>query len=606
MAPVESWHLPTPIVPNSSLPTLHDQSLPPGWVQADAPGWGKDGQQLHGMSSDKEGSVPITSWCITFQDLVFLRKCIKKAIAEGEIRPTERDQFDVNEDVVGPNMYTACEQYIKPLTEKAGSMSWALMRHPEGIPCDLFITHGWIEGIFEFVDKVLNSWPYGKKACYVCMLSNPQNLDISSLIRSPRESPFALCLECASHMLVVPNHYVSIYSRLWCVYEAFLAFQHRKVIFTATPPIRYTLMKHMAVLAVPFTAGLIAGLAGGMGECQLFDNGMTLPVSILLAIIAKFGNLLDFPELALHETTKLWLRYPMLYAAILLGVFVSSMGLAIATQDHALDCWPKYVANGVFYVNEQWTFYGSLVVSWTLVAYFVGCEVDRVLQCQSVTEAKQLTYGFTHVSRAGCSNEDDATRIKDEVSEEMSKVDHAVVVLRAAGMSTHSLRAAEERGVDITGAGQVSISNLCFAICFWISMQVIYLAIPGLSAGFLAAWVVLNLCVLACYLAAYCMAMPDQRAFAISVSSKVWLLALLFLRFWTSDASTLTPEYMAKFLGFGIATSSFGAILLSYLGMSGIAKVPGIGPLLAALLGPRCACMCCKRRRNQVAAISDD
>lgn len=41
-------------------------------------------------------------------------------------------------------------------------------------------------------------------------LSNPQNLDISHLIQSPRESPFARALEHASEMLVVPNHVCSL------------------------------------------------------------------------------------------------------------------------------------------------------------------------------------------------------------------------------------------------------------------------------------------------------------------------------------------------------------------------------------------------------------
>ena len=27
------------------------------------------------------------------------------------------------------------------------------MKHPDGIDCDLFITHGWAEGVFEFADK---------------------------------------------------------------------------------------------------------------------------------------------------------------------------------------------------------------------------------------------------------------------------------------------------------------------------------------------------------------------------------------------------------------------------------------------------------------------
>jgi hypothetical protein len=192
------------------------EGMPDGWGISTAPGWGMDGKKLHGMS-DGGGGVAIDSWCLTREDFIFLRADVKKAIASGQIRPTEEDNFDVADDKIGPNMYTVCAQYVQPLTQKAGSMSWALMRNPEGLKCDLFITHGWIEGIFELIDKVVYSWPVGNKAAYCRVFSNPQNLDIESLIRIPRESPFAKSLESATHMLVVPNQSTSIYSRLWCL-----------------------------------------------------------------------------------------------------------------------------------------------------------------------------------------------------------------------------------------------------------------------------------------------------------------------------------------------------------------------------------------------------
>ena len=35
-------------------------------------------------------------------------------------------------EVFGPSIYTVNEQYIKPVTKRAGKMSWALMRNPKG------------------------------------------------------------------------------------------------------------------------------------------------------------------------------------------------------------------------------------------------------------------------------------------------------------------------------------------------------------------------------------------------------------------------------------------------------------------------------------------
>ena len=168
----------------------------------------------------------------------------------------------------GPSVYTVTQQFIKPVTEAAGNVSWALMKHPEGLLCDVFITHGWAEGIYEFVDKVENSWPRGGTAAYVCFLSNPQNLDISDLIRSPRESPFARALESSSSMLVIPNHVSSIYSRIWCVYEAFLAHTWNKPIRVAQAPVP-TGSDMLRVSCVGLSA-LAAGLLTGISQATYF------------------------------------------------------------------------------------------------------------------------------------------------------------------------------------------------------------------------------------------------------------------------------------------------------------------------------------------------
>ncbi|CAE7747437.1 unnamed protein product, partial [Symbiodinium pilosum] len=58
------------------------------------------------------------------------------------------------------------------------------------------------------------------------LLANPQNLDLTTMLAGPPiESPFAKAMQRASHVLVIPNDTVSIYTRLWCVYEIYLATQ---------------------------------------------------------------------------------------------------------------------------------------------------------------------------------------------------------------------------------------------------------------------------------------------------------------------------------------------------------------------------------------------
>ena len=178
--------------------------------------------------------MPKDMWCVSRDDLKQFRRLVMNAVARGSIQPTDRDTFDPLDFIVGPSVYTVTDQFIKPVSERAGKMSWALLKNPEGLRCDVFVTHCWAEGIYEFLDRVEHSWPWGACAAYVCFLSNPQHLDIASLISSPSNSPFAMALRSASDVLVLPNHAVSIYTRLWCVYEAFLAYSLQKSIRTAT------------------------------------------------------------------------------------------------------------------------------------------------------------------------------------------------------------------------------------------------------------------------------------------------------------------------------------------------------------------------------------
>ncbi|OLP85820.1 Cytosolic carboxypeptidase 1 [Symbiodinium microadriaticum] len=165
-------------------------------------------------------------WCVTYADLCHLRDEVKEAIHRGEItlhegRPSELGPsfYVINDQYVKPvtfaagKMSWALMRYVKPVTFAAGKMSWALMRNRNGLECHIFISHAWIEGVFEFIVKVLYSWPQGAQSAWMCTLSMPQHLDIKDLIKVPRTSPFAIALNAASHVLVVPNHHKSIYTR---------------------------------------------------------------------------------------------------------------------------------------------------------------------------------------------------------------------------------------------------------------------------------------------------------------------------------------------------------------------------------------------------------
>eukprot|EP00434_Breviolum_minutum_P008978 symbB.v1.2.007909.t1/scaffold494.1/size196131/3 len=144
---------------------------------------------------------------------------VREAIKDGQICACDfvTNEEDCGREAVlyGPSIYIVNESYIKPVTAAAGKMSWALLMNPEGLDADLFITHAWQEGIFEFCEKVLASWPTLAHHAWCCMLANPQNLDIGAMIQSPKVSPFAIALQQSKYMLVVPNRHTSVYTRLW-------------------------------------------------------------------------------------------------------------------------------------------------------------------------------------------------------------------------------------------------------------------------------------------------------------------------------------------------------------------------------------------------------
>ena len=84
-------------------------------------------------------TVPPERWCITKEDLKQLRLEVYHDIQRGLIRATETDAFKSMDQVYGPSIYTVTEQHIKPVTYRAGRMSWALMRHPKGLECHVLL-----------------------------------------------------------------------------------------------------------------------------------------------------------------------------------------------------------------------------------------------------------------------------------------------------------------------------------------------------------------------------------------------------------------------------------------------------------------------------------
>ncbi|CAB9522719.1 expressed unknown protein [Seminavis robusta] len=131
-----------------------------------------------------------------------------------------------NSTRIGPNIH---QHKWEGLAGKGAlkKSSWALMKNPQdGVEADLFVSHAWHEGIFEFANHLLEACPPECNAAYICFLSNPQHLVHHFLgDHLLEESPFHIAMTSPSmkHVTVIATQNIPIHTRIWCCYEAYLA-----------------------------------------------------------------------------------------------------------------------------------------------------------------------------------------------------------------------------------------------------------------------------------------------------------------------------------------------------------------------------------------------
>lgn len=494
------------------------------------------------IGEEAHSRIGAEMWCVTKNDLKHLRKQVAKAIHDGEIQPTSSDDFDPCDNDIGPNVYTVVDQYLKRISRQADDLSWALMRHPKGIKCDLFITHAWQEGIFEFLDKVLTSWPRSAKHAWCCFLANPQNLDITSLIINPKESPFAKALASSSMMLVVPNCSSSIYTRLWCAYEAHIAYKDAKVITTARAPVLREVLVALALMPAFYVVGII--FAWFLRPRTVSPLLWWLPCVCSLFTIKRLSQLCHW------------------WGAVATGYILCALALGSRIE------WET--VHGI----EQ------LSMSITVAFYFAFAEVDRVHYIRAQLEANCLRNGYTEIANARCSDPVDDANIRAEIGDQVDSVDRSVRVLMDAGMSTPNLREAAERGVDVKGAGFFPYSLMIFGASFSTTKAPSHgwcrFLVSALGTVFVVAWL---------------RQADDKRTFAVAA-----LMKLGFVGFSVFGAVVILglgcsiTDFDPCRHAFDIYTSAYlilswvAVIVLTLLGAGGVARIPLYGPALAQLI----------------------
>ncbi|CAK8987156.1 unnamed protein product [Durusdinium trenchii] len=343
-------------------------------------------------------------------DLLFLRQDVQLSIRRSEIRPPPdgRDEFQSFDCIYGPSIYTVNEQYIKPVTSKAGKMSWALMKNPEGLECHLFISHAWQEGVFEFLTKVRHSWPRAALHAWCCMLANPQNLNIALFLTSPSTSPFALALKASEMVLVVPNRHQSVYTRLWCAYEAYLAQEEGKRILVAKSSHRHEICRSLQLLALASVLGVLLGLAGGLDEMGFHE----------LVQADEFVSRKDT-----HDTTRIVLHF----------LCVMIFWTQVSHYEPWFPAWSQtyHFAPAAHFVFHL-TFYLILGNSWSLLWGKNWHVLEGTTSASILAERFEngkLTLGTDLVI--------DAAAVFDHIAAHEAKVPHD------ASMTIHSLKARE-------------------------------------------------------------------------------------------------------------------------------------------------------------------
>jgi hypothetical protein len=124
-------------------------------------------------------------------------------------------------------MTDVVNKIVKPMTAGKGT-GYALHCNNEApLRAKVMVSHAWQENFVQFLETVEQSGLEGP--FWVCAFSIYQNEDIENVTiqkqlgPSPSTGPFSTVLKQSERMLAVMTTSCDIYTRLWCVYEIYIA-----------------------------------------------------------------------------------------------------------------------------------------------------------------------------------------------------------------------------------------------------------------------------------------------------------------------------------------------------------------------------------------------
>eukprot|EP00435_Cladocopium_sp_Y103_P014307 s32_g3.t1 len=286
---------------------------------------------------------------------------------------------------------------------------------------------------------------------YCCLLANPQNLDMSTWLDGPpAESPFARAMQSASHVLIIPNSTVGIYTRLWCVYEAYLGTQYKKTVLflTVLLPIVIGLFSGLGLVLVPLEDLHLKKAADGLFLLAFLTTILCFGISPTFKLLKG-----KCPHRCIHQNMN-----------ILRAIHVVLMCIL------TLVAFPWTMLPGPHFTPSNFDHYFVLFGTWLFNILRVTQLNEELLEDREL-ERQATNLDFTSLVDATCSNPRDEVRIREAIAGFESEVEIAILILMRAGAYDDSLRRAYEDGANITGLGttdlvvKTSVATLLWLLC---------------------------------------------------------------------------------------------------------------------------------------------
>eukprot|EP00931_Biecheleriopsis_adriatica_P104650 TRINITY_DN79296_c0_g1_i1.p1 TRINITY_DN79296_c0_g1~~TRINITY_DN79296_c0_g1_i1.p1 ORF type:complete len:664 (+),score=62.73 TRINITY_DN79296_c0_g1_i1:72-2063(+) len=434
------------------------------------------GDQLKELTISTLSALPSAEyWCINKEDVEIFEADVLKLWKEGDLPVSDKPEFRTFEHrqrhenpSIGPSIHWVNENYIKKETLSAKT-SWSLMRHPQGLKCDLFATHCWEEGIFEFLAALKGAWPTRTHHLWACFTAIPQNFHIQTVIGDDIcSAPFTRALRSATHLLVIPNTRVSIYARLWCVYEAHIGLDLIKegaliMVMPRIPLSRQAMIAKIAGMLAAVSGGLVAGefdtkFAYMMGPLAWLLVGYAAPGCVLSLVCAATYVFPCLKQARKQIETRLEIDgdHELLAANIFFTVIrISFFGFCCGHSfQHFRPLLLEGRAQNYWYSTQtgkqMWWELGEevpfVILELLLVLVLIQSLRLRLQECILDVAGRKLA--FESVTKADCTNEVDEERIREAIKGHEQYIDESISRFRSIGKFSRGILRCSDLGVS--------------------------------------------------------------------------------------------------------------------------------------------------------------